>query len=72
MSPKFPAGRAPSEDRHVDAGDDGLTLNSTDIERMLARQRLISAAEQSLLRAINEAYDEAAAEPPGDWRRSNH
>jgi hypothetical protein len=68
----FPAGRNQSEDRHVDAGADGLIIDPTDIERMLARQRQISAAEQSLLRAIKEAYDEVAAEPTIHRRRGNH
>ena len=54
----FPAGRDTSEDRHVDAGDDGLTLNPTDVDRMLARQRQLSAAEQRLLQAIEEVADE--------------
>jgi hypothetical protein len=59
----FPADRNQSEDRHVDAGDDGLTINPTEIDRLIARHRQLTAAEKSLQRVIEEAVQEVEAEP---------
>jgi hypothetical protein len=64
VASKFPYGRDQSEDRHVDAGEDGLTIDPTDLDRLIARHRQITAAEKSLQRAIEEAAQEIEAERP--------
>jgi hypothetical protein len=45
--------------RHVDAGDEGLTINPADFDRIIAMHRAMSEADKSLARIIDEVAQEA-------------
>jgi hypothetical protein len=53
------------KDRHVVAGEDGLILDLTDVDRLIARHGQLRAAEKSLQRI----FDEVAQEVKNDrWK----
>ena len=52
------------DDRHVDAGDNYLTIEPTEFDRLIAGHRAINEAERNFARILDEVGQEVEAKAP--------